>query len=123
MNTANLKKTRDYLAEHPDQYDQANWMRPCGTPSCVAGYAVAVCGGTLLDEERCLTSDGDNWYLPVYAQELLGLDFDQREDMFSAAPYDSFEPVTATEALAMLDWAIDRDEVRWPPRRTEDTQT
>ena len=122
MNVTNLQKTRDYIAQHPGAYDQSNWMHDCGTPACVAGAAVAVCGGTLLDEDRCITSDGENWLLPDHAEKLLALTADQRAAMFTAAPYDSFtgnfdlEPVTAAEALAMLDHAIEHDEVRWPDR-------
>ena len=47
MNVTNLKKTRDHIAAHPDDYYQMRYRNPCGTPACVAGYAVVACGGTL----------------------------------------------------------------------------
>ena len=87
MNVDNLKRTRDYLAEHPDDYYQEEWTHDCGTPACVAGYAVVACGGTIVWDERCITRDGRARPIPNYAQELLALTPDQRDAMFSGLPY------------------------------------
>ena len=129
MNTANLKKTRDYLAEHPASYSQHAWMHPCGTPACVAGMAVVACGGRLVPEysdvgEAYLASSDTRTLVPDLAQQLLGLSIDESECMFVADPYPSTRraPPTSDEALAMLDWAIEHNEVRWPLRKTGEYQ-
>ena len=121
MNVTNLKKTRDHIAAHPDGFDQTRWMHYCGTPGCIAGYAVMACGGTLVPEhhqrDRCMTADGEMMRADEHAEDLLELTGDQSKVMFTAVSYGIFggQP-TAAEALAMLDHAIEHGEVRWPER-------
>ena len=45
MNVENLIRTARAIEDHPDWYDQAEWLNPCGTPACVKqlGEAVAWC--------------------------------------------------------------------------------
>ena len=121
MNVTNLKKTRDYIAAHPEDYDQSNWMHDCGTPACVAGYAVVACGGTLVPNDRCITSDGVMMRADDHAEELLELTAYQGDRMFISDPFGGqsrsieMRP-TVADALAMLDHAIKHGEVRWPER-------
>ena len=117
MNVTNLKKTRDHIAAHPDDYYQMRYRNPCGTPACVAGYAVVACGGTLTRWDQCMTADGRTKLIEDYGQELLALDTNQRAAMFAAVPYLTYYSApTAAEALAMLDHAIEHGTVRWPER-------
>lgn len=128
MNIPNLLRTRNYLASHPDDYFQAEWTHGCGTPACVAGYAVVACGGRLVpNSHMCVTAFGVYKELSSHATKLLGLTVRQKVAMFMATPYGTsrnplkpVRPVSVWEALRMLDYAIEHGVVRWPPRGTED---
>lgn len=41
MNVKLLKQVRDYIAKHPERYNQSKW---CGTECCVAGTAAFLSG-------------------------------------------------------------------------------
>ena len=88
MNTANLQKTRAYIAEHRGDFNQRLWMHECGTPACVAGVAVVACSdGKLLPQKRCpfgmcYTSLGVVASVSRYARTLLGLNSVDARDMF-----------------------------------------
>jgi hypothetical protein len=46
MNVRLLKQVRDYIKDHPDEYDQDQW---CGTQFCIAGHILSL-SGTVPDD-------------------------------------------------------------------------
>lgn len=76
MNVKLLEKVRDYIAEHPDKYDQAQW---CGTKCCIAGHAVALSGKYEIDYDTA-TVDGE--LIETVARRLLRLTIDQANNLF-----------------------------------------
>ena len=126
MNTGNLRRTARAIEDHPDWYDQGEWLNDCGTPACVAGHAVYVAGGEFRPEGPegpeepngliCRAADGRVLPIRDYAAEILGLNPRQAGVMFAAVPQDTwgqkFTP-TAAEAVAMLTEAADTGRVVW----------
>ena len=110
MNIEALKKTRDLLARS-QTYDQSTWVHdgteahPCGTPACVAGHIMAAHSDGPLDPE--VSTSGD-------AAALADLSSSERELMFQQNPYRGTRNATKDDALAMLDHAIEHQEVKWP---------
>lgn len=126
MNKANLKRTRALMDANPKPYRQDSWAHTCGTPACVAGYAVVACGGTIVDADHCIVpalfGDHKRHLIQEAATCLLDLDFDESCAMFASDP---FEPdfaddyvgyrASVDDAIAMLDCAIENGTVEWSP--------
>ena len=99
MNNEAILKTADVLDELPEGYDVFNmgtYMHSCGTPACIAGYAVAV-----NDEEayeRCRNGVSD---VHQTAKRIFGLDIQTSGALFvpgGLKPYGA----TAKEAAKVL---------------------
>lgn len=82
---------------HEKHYNQAVYVtqNACGTTCCIAGYAVLEAGcapADLVPLERSIHADfeGESRYLDIgdAAQNLLGLDDDERAVLFSSDPSD-----------------------------------
>lgn len=136
MNIENLKLLRDAIAES-ETYDQSRWAHPCGTPACVAGHAAVLAGGTLVwgrlgrfaqitPNTALCEIDGVRRPVENVATDWLELNGLQAAGMFQGNPYDEFPPnhrvpgygpvpshPTKRHALAMLDDAIEHQQVNW----------
>lgn len=93
INVPLLRKTLEHITAHPEEWDQAVWMRQsgrteCGTAGCVAGWAVTFAGHTL-DFESAVIFWGEAQYLDdgreieQAAQDELGLTDDQADRLFA----------------------------------------
>lgn len=114
------------LAGLPSEWNQGVWanVQPCGTSCCIAGKTVIEAGGKLVTADGIAAVGVGNveWVLmpgeshPTYisqaAQELLGLDGDQRGALFSGSN-------TYEHASAIID-AIIADEDAWAARNKVD---
>jgi len=80
MNVKLLKKVRDYIAKHPEKYDQSTW---CGTACCIAGHAVALGRAATRKEvdHRLIGSVS----LSIDAQQLLQLEPSQAHRLFHSS--------------------------------------
>ena len=81
LNTELLLKVADAIEEHPDLYDQSSYGRmkdplKCGTPCCVAGWALALSPGGF----RGVGIDVDD--ISLLAGVRLGLGFLGRGELF-----------------------------------------
>ena len=130
MNTQRLQAVRDIIAAHPSKYDQDQYLHPCGSPACIAGWAAHLslregeslsrlnlpCGSYVLNERGTIAA-----HVMSRAGEWLGLTPLEKLAMFEGDPIDYWEddgemlsrPSTVQEALAMLDHAIKRQKVEW----------
>lgn len=96
-----LRKTLEYIEEHPHEWDQDSWAEKwpgCGTTMCVAGTATYLSGADLVwtrneggrisfDEAvLCQTPDGLHRDIEDYATELLGLTPGQANAIFYSNP-------------------------------------
>lgn len=136
MNVKAIERTRDMIAAHFRDFYQAEWVHPCGTPACVAGFACAANGGRLLVETveteskrvvirtDCKRPDGSIVSVSAYAREVLGLSHFQSEDLFYGMPFDKSKTdrsqPTHRDAVATLNHLIETDEVRWQRAPAED---
>ena len=124
MNTENLITLRNHL-QTSTTYDQREWFHDCGTPACVAGHAAALALGAnnfydwSAKEEDHLTLVQR---IQIEAEDWLELEEREADVMFDSHPYYKFplvtgEPIprkaTKEDAIRMLNWAIDNDEVKW----------
>ena len=80
-NTELLQQTMQYIINHPDQHDQADWavQHDCGTTACFAGWAAILSGWTVKQVQ--LTDD------PVkdIGGEILGLTVSESHQLFDAS--------------------------------------
>ncbi len=83
MNVKLLTKVRDYIKDHPEEYDQGNW---CGTERCIAGHAVILSGK--FDPKDIDIKYGRAKGQPIreVAQRLLDLDQRQAGRLFLSWP-------------------------------------
>ena len=107
-------KERDY------GYNQCAYMHECGTPSCIAGWTVAV--GRGMDG----TSDLDRtpWAVVSEAVELLGLGYSAERALFCPYPYGNKpegppDLATAKDAARTLRRLAETGKVDWT--RPEET--
>ena len=93
-NTAELVAIYQYIKAHREEWDQSFWAQKtaCGTAYCFAGFAIARAGAEP-DWDRsyyvprtdfCTLSNGETRLIDGYAQDLLGLDSKQADDLFYA---------------------------------------
>ena len=107
MNTEKLKKLRDVVKD-ADEFDMG-YFSLCGTPQCLAGHTCAMEGMSVFGS-RAAGPEGNRVDCHNTAAEILGLTDDQAMDMFYQYG------AARAEALAMLDTAIEHDEIRWPQK-------
>jgi len=94
INAPLLRKTMDYIEEHPEEWYQAKWgiRRPgCGTRACFAGHALMLSGYELLNSIGSAslltaTHPGRDKVLTIAqaAKEELGLDMYEADALFCA---------------------------------------
>lgn len=94
LNLHLLTRVRDHIRAHPEQHDQFYWVRKseCGTTGCIAGWAVLLNGDALepgkhfSGEHDVSTMDyalmDNRDTISHFAQQLLGLSYSQREQLF-----------------------------------------
>lgn len=98
-----LRKTLEYIEEHPDEWNQDSWAERrsgCGTTMCVAGTAAYLSGANLVwtaggagdisfvEATSCRTEDGLYHDIEDYATDLLGLTPGQANAIFYSNPAD-----------------------------------
>ena len=130
MNVERMRKVADEIAAHKAQYDQGHWVhsdpdddRSCGTPACIAGWAVALKraeknGGRV--DEQVLYADETSVY--EEARDYLGLEHADAQVLFFHNPYEGYSnddlptPDEAVEVLLHMagtgdapDWERARD--------------
>ena len=130
MNIERLQTVRDTIAANADQYEQDQYLHPCGSPACIAGWAAHLSlkgdeiltvrgpalGSYVVDENDLME------HVETRAREWLDLAREEAIEMFWGEPIDYRDdngmqccrPSTVEEALAMLDNAIKREKVEWP---------
>ena len=125
MNVERLRQVRDAIASDPDQYDQGHYVNECGTPACIAGWAVylSLKPGETLDDGLVNTRVGPFDTVHDRAKKWLGLTENESDEMFNAAPLWEYRgevrygcryyKPAVQDALAMLDHAIETGEVVW----------
>lgn len=114
MNKKALKRTRDLMAKSPSSYDQTKWSIGCGTPGCVAGYAVAANGHKIKSFDYCKKGwFGSEDHIRTRAIEVLDLTELEAKEMFRGNPFMSERLPNAGDAIKMLDFAIEKGVVRW----------
>ncbi len=90
INAELIRRVVKHIENNPKTWDQEHWgySSSCGTTFCMAGHTVVMSGHTLK-----WADDGDGRsayyvengeYISDKAQELLGLNDEQAEDLFSA---------------------------------------
>lgn len=84
-----------YIEAYPDEHEQRTWAwsTPCGTTYCLAGHVVVQAGAEIRwrpfdddsfrDAEFC-TYQGDQRVIAGLAGELLGVDYEDADDLFAA---------------------------------------
>ena len=122
MDIEALKRTRDLIAAHPGSYDQALWAHECGTPACVAGFAVVANGGKLVmtqddNDHVRFPLDPECYWIPQAAEHCLALTPEESKAMFAGYPMGgrSVSAKQAKQAIRMLNHAIETGEVVWQP--------
>lgn len=93
---AMLRKVGDYIAEHPEEYDQSFWAQKsaCGTTHCVAGTTVFLSPefqtfiwyqGSIFTWSGMFTKEnGEYRSIMLQATYLLGLDCEEAYMLFNA---------------------------------------
>ena len=107
MNTEKLKKLRDVVKD-ADEFCMDHFSL-CGTPQCLAGHTCAMEGMSVFGASAAKPG-GNRVNCPNTAAEILGLTGYEALDMFYQYG------ASRAEALAMLDTAIEHDEIRWPQK-------
>jgi hypothetical protein len=96
INVPLLRKTLEYITEHPEEHDQEMWglKTRCGTTYCLAGHAVQLAGHEIAWPPPCcpecdgrekaayLCADGRD--IAEVAREELGLARDQAWCLFNS---------------------------------------
>lgn len=59
-----------HILDHPEQHDQAQWIAPCGTAACFAGWSVLL---------------SPNWEVFDYRGAMLARRVDDPEEIYSTA--------------------------------------
>ena len=108
MDTKNLKKLRDVIAESETFDQKCLFHHECGTPGCVAGHAALLARGDAkfggdIWRDKHIMDDARTWLDLTPAQECV---------MFDAHPLDKYWTEKG-EVLTMLDRAIETGKVRW----------
>jgi hypothetical protein len=120
-NAEKLDKVLAYIEANPKKWDQEEWVpRPvndsyCGTACCIAGNAALLAGCTPLEPDHP-AAGGFLMYGPhggvvsvnAYAKDVLGLDADEADVLFSAgnSPDDLREIVAALKDGSFEAWGF-----------------
>lgn len=124
-----LRKTMDFINEHPENHNQQTWVSPCGTQFCFAGHAAIIDGadfdpakagyGWYIDESGKHITDfeADDFYeqgkpyrhVADHAQEILGLT--SAEKMYLFASHRTKESLN--EAVTLMEQGAEFDEDEW----------
>lgn len=108
LNEPLLRKTFEYIAEHPLEWDQRHWAscdisghiitthkakqetqaqmlnsKACGTTMCFAGTAIWLDGAEFADAYDVVKADGTYTQIADAAQKALGLHPDQADEIFN----------------------------------------
>lgn len=87
-------------SDEDDPAPTATALIDCGTTACAAGWTCILAGDKFLDSDNVQTPEGDREDAMYRAQELLGLDDDERDNLF-------LRTKTAEDALAYIDELIE----------------
>ena len=132
MNIEALRNTRRLMAHNPESYAQHRWMHGphCRTPACVAGFAALANGARDFREVPgagyvTCREPGFDRSTTVYHYAMTALELTETEaaQMFAEIPVSDdgelVEQPTAHQAFAMLDHAIEHNEVLWAGWRSQ----
>jgi hypothetical protein len=75
VNVPLMRKTMEHIHEHPEEWNQGQWVSACGTMACFAGRALILAGRDL---KQVAHGMGFQWEAMVE----LGLTFDQSGQLF-----------------------------------------
>ena len=114
---AHVRTLEDTKQSDPDGFHQGWWTHVCGTPSCVAGHAVALFEGT--DAKGRIEKFTEEGAVRARACALLDIDPEQGETLFDSKPYGQGAAVTAQEAAGTLDRLAETGRVVWGRRGAE----
>ena len=109
MNKEAVQRTIDTLRAEPESYDQSMWFHDCGTPACVAGYALYA--NLYPDEIESL--QGDCCSIPVEAERILGLSPEEADRLFMESPYGEGVDPSVDDAIEVLERFRDGGSVKW----------
>ena len=121
LNTDAVRRTIEAIKASPEKYYQGDWMHPCGSPACIAGFACTAHGYSLVEHED---SAGKLLHLAVapgqslddaltvreQAEALLGLEL--ADPLFQGGPFGN-NPPSAADAIATLEALLLTGTVRW----------
>lgn len=95
INVELMQETLDYIAAHPEEHDQGDWAQRtgCKTTRCMAGTVVHLAPGYKLLWHReqdgkydytstAVDNSGRTHSVPDLAEELLGVNHQQANDLF-----------------------------------------
>ena len=110
MNRKAIKRTRNAIIDS-GTYDQTVWVHDCETPGCIAGHAICAHGwvptATVdISTQTATPPDGGlPQYIDVAARDILGLDSEQADELFSAN--------AEGDPVAVLNHLLETGEVDW----------
>ena len=117
-----LAKVRDAVAKSKT-FNQERWYNECGTPGCIAGHAVACAEGwTVRDRgadlplyDRFVPVDPSGYILDWddAGAEILDLDKETADSLFSEDPLSSERSVTRVEAVRAIENVIETGSPCW----------
>ena len=109
MNRKAIERTRDALIDSTT-YDQERWAHDCDTPGCIAGHAVLAHGYVFAPDPhghmtRVRHPCGGVRFIDLAAKDLLDLDREQADELFSAD--------AEGDPVAVLNHLLETGEVDW----------
>ena len=98
------------IEKRPDEFDQREWYRGCGTPSCVAGWTVWIMQGK---PNKITSRTGEN----PKREAMRGLQLlpYEADEMFEPAPLGKGTETNPEEAVQMLRHYAGTGKVQWLP--------
>ncbi len=113
MNVERIIALADLIEKQPHTsrddasgFNMVNWHHTCGTPSCIAGWAVAMLRGDTLGTKKIPLGAGND------AADYLGLTNRQSTDLFYPQ-LDDWEGITPEDAAHTLRKLAHTGEVEW----------
>ncbi len=108
VNVELLRKVLEFITEHPDEWEQAEWLSrsTCGTAGCVAGWAV-VMDGQEIEWEPDVLDNGLTGYRASGTKQGLRID-DAAREALGLTPFEASEMFMAYNDLPYL-WHLARE--------------
>ena len=91
-------------AEADAGFNMARYTHPCGTPACIAGWALAMKGEPIPGSQIKVFFDAMEW---------MGLTIEAADDLFVPGTLDTRENYTPSQAAKTLRHLAHTGEVKW----------